>query len=154
MKYFKKSVTFTAPDYAKRGGPPAIYDASAFNILGGPLHVSWWNWFIPVSNGIADGLRKSGFMEIDTIQSGSLFGFSQYPATLHPDKQIRDSSETSFLRSALGKKGYSVYTRTLAKRILFTGKTAIGVEVEASSKVFFLHARKEIILSAGVVSLT
>jgi len=154
MPYFKKSINFTPPDYSKRGGPPLAYDASAFSPAGGPLHVSFWNYFVPVSEYIKKGLLTLGFKENGGIQSGSLLGFAQFPATLNPNAQIRDSSETSFGREAITDASLQIYQRTLAKKILFNGTTASGVRVVTADMPYTLSARKEVILAAGPVRKT
>lgn len=153
LPYFQKSVNFTPPNYAKRGGPPIAYDPLAYSPSGGPLHVSYWNYFIPVSQYIMKGLVALGFKENGGIQSGSLLGFAQFPATLNPDTQIRDSSETSFGQQAIAETSLKIYLRTLARRILFTGKKATSVRVTTGNNTsYVLSARKEVILAAGPVS--
>jgi choline dehydrogenase len=153
LQYFKKSIKFTPPNYAKRGGAPVAYNSSVFSPSGGPLEVSFWNYFVPVSQNIKDGLQKLGFLENGNTQSGSLLGFAQFPATLQAEAQIRDSSETSFLQTAIRETDLQVYQRALAKKILFNGKTATGVLVNTAGLTYTLSARKEVILAAGPVSL-
>lgn len=114
--------------------------------------MSYWNYFIPVSQYFKNGLLSLGFKENGGIESGSLFGFAQYPATLNPDAQIRDSSETSFGQEAIEETTLQIYQRTLAKQILFSGKTATGVLVDTAGLSYTLSARKEVILAAGPVS--
>ena len=149
LPYFRKSVRFTPPDYGKRGGPRVAYDPSAYSPRRGPLQVSYWNYFVPVSQYFRNGLVKLGFQETGAIESGSLIGFAQYPATLNPDTQIRDSSETSFLQEAFQSTTLQGYQRTLAKNILFNGKIATGVLVDTAGTSYTLSARKEVILAAG-----
>lgn len=166
LPYFKKSMTFTPADVDQRGGPAVPYDKAAFSPSGGPLHVSYWNYFAPVSSAVLKGLQSLGFKESTSkIQSGSLLGYTQFPATMNPHTQTRDSSQTSFLNDAIkantaGK--LQVYTYTLAKRILFNGKKAVGVSVvtskgsgtatpaEQDTAEYVLTARREVILAAGV----
>ncbi|KAH6694933.1 hypothetical protein BKA61DRAFT_711361 [Leptodontidium sp. MPI-SDFR-AT-0119] len=132
LPYFKKSIIFTPPNYAKRG-------------------VHLWPMMHPHSPLLFFKFAppKPGFSENRGIQSGSLLGFAQYPATLHPDAQIRDSSETSFGQAVILSTSLQIYVRTLAKRILFTGTVATGVTVDTAGAVYTLSARKEVILAAG-----
>ena len=153
LPYFKK-VNFTAPNYALRGGPPVKYDPSAFSApgTGGPLHVAFWNYYLPLSKYLAAAFRSAGFKEIAGIQSGSLDGFAQWPATQNPDFAIRDSSETSFGRVAIEQGKLKCYQNTLGKQIIFDGMKAVGVKVESSGQQYTLSARKEVVLAAGAVS--
>ena len=153
LPFFKK-VNFTAPDYSLRGGPRVKYDPLAFSTpgTGGPLHVAFWNYYLPVSKYLAAAFRKAGFKEIAGIQSGSLDGFAQWPATQNPDFATRDSSETSFGRVAIEQGGLQFYQNTLAKKITFDGKNANGVVVESSGQQYTLSAKREVVLAAGSVS--
>lgn len=157
LPYFQKSVQFTPPPNTDlRGGPPVAYDESAFSSSGGPLNVAFWNYYIPASDAIRKGLEKLGFKETGKIQSGSLLGFAQYPATLHPDLQIRDSSQTAFLETTMeNPDSFQTYPGTLAKQVLFDGaKRATGVRVDTAGTEYVLSAKKEVILAAGVVGYT
>jgi choline dehydrogenase len=151
LPYFKKSVAFTPPNYAKRGGPAVAYNSSAYSPSGGPLHVAYWNYYIPVSQYIRQGLIQLGFLENGEIESGSLVGFAQYPATINPQTQIRDSSETSFGQAAIASTGLQIYQQTLANQILFDGQTATGVRVVTAGLSYNLTATQEVILAAGPV---
>ena len=46
-----------------------------------------------------------------------------------------------------------LYQQTLAKKIVFNGTVAIGVQVTTSGVPYTLSAAKEVIIAAGVVSL-
>lgn len=154
LPFFQKSVTFTPPDVSLRGGPAVAYDSKAFSSSGGPLNVAFWNYYVPISAAIARGLASLGFKETGKIQSGSLLGYAQFPATIDPNTQTRDSSKTSFLDAILksqpSSRNLHVFNNTLAKRILFRRKQAVGVYVVSGSTQYVLSAREEVILAAGV----
>ena len=97
-------------------------------------------------------MEKAGFTEIAGIESGSLDGLAQWPATQNPDFVLRDSSETSYGTMAVEHTDLKFYQNTLAKQIVFDGKIATGVKVESSGATYTLTARKEVILAAGAVS--
>ena len=87
--------------------------------------------------------------------SGGLLGYQYTAQSLDRDSQSRSSSETSFLRTALRTTtNLLVYKSTLAKRIIFNPeKRATGVLVNTGGVEYTLSARKEVIVSAGAVSL-
>jgi choline dehydrogenase len=152
LPYFQKSCNFTPPNYTKRGGPAIKVDPSAFSVSGGPLKISYWGYYLPVSAYFRQALDKLGFKENDAgILAGSLLGYAQYPSTLDPDAMVRDSSQTSFGQAAIQETTLQYYIRTLAKKIIFDGKTATGVQVTTAGKTYTLHARKEVILAAGAL---
>ncbi|TLD29202.1 hypothetical protein PspLS_03904 [Pyricularia sp. CBS 133598] len=159
LPFLQKSVRYTPANATLRGGPQLAGDGGVFNAQGGPLKVSFWNYYVPVSAAFAKGMKALGYNEVSTLQSGSILGYSEFPATLDPEFQIRDSSESSFLRKAAtdaaqdwGRKGrVTIYPNTLAKKILFDGaKAATGVEVASGSQQYTLNATREVILAAGV----
>ena len=152
LSCFQKGVNFTNPNYTQRGGPAIEYDTSAFSPSGGSLKVAFWNFYLPLSQYLRRAFEKTGFAEIFGIQSGNLNGFAQWPVTQNPDYAIRDSSETSYGRIAVEKTDLQFYQDSLAKRIIFDGKSANGVKLETSGLKYTLKARKEVVVAAGVVS--
>lgn len=95
---------------------------------------------------------------IDGFNSGKLLGSAYGTLTVNGRNAHRSSSESSFLQASI-KNGTSltVYKNSLAQRILFdSNKTAVGVQVSTQgtygtpSVDFVLHARNEVIVSAGV----
>ena len=152
LPYFKKSTQFTPPNYAKRGGPEIPYDPEAFSSDGGPLQVSYTNYYEPFSDAIKSGLSKLGLKEIPGLNSGSLLGFAEFALSLDPKSATRSSSETSFLQAAIAKSTLQIYQSALAKRILFNdSKVASGVEILMGGATSVLSARKEVIVSSGTV---
>lgn len=91
--------------------------------------------------------------QIAGASSGVLTGYTEITASLDPVAQVRSSSETSFLQQAMYNSTIQIYESTLANRILFNGKTATGVEVVTAGEKYVLSAKREVILSAGAVSL-
>ena len=154
LPFFKRSALFQPPDNAQRlSNSSAQYNASDWSSTGGPLHVSYASWVNPVSSWLARSFAELGLDELRSFMSGTLLGWSWLAVTLDPSTQTRSSSEY-FLRDALAEStNLMVYKNTLAKQIIFTNGRASGVRVDSSGVVYDLHARKEIILSAGVVCL-
>lgn len=154
LPYFKKSVRFTPPNLDKIGpaGASITYDPDAFSSTGGPLHVSYSNFEQPLGSYLSKGLQRLGLKRTKGPNSGKLIGYSESPFTIDPQTETRDSSETSFLSDAIKKTYIQVYQQTLARKILFdANKQAIGVNVTTAGVSYVLKARKEVILSAGVV---
>lgn len=155
LPYFKKSISFTPPNYEKRGPDSHVeYDPAAFSSHGGPLQVSYSNYYSPTSRFVKGAFEKIGLTQLAGAQSGKLIGFADYPLTLDPRTETRSSSETSFLLEAIAKTPLQVYQSTLVKKILFENKKASGVLVNKAGASYTLSARNEVILAAGPVSQT
>lgn len=153
--FYKKSVNFSPPDFTKIDPSLNItFDENAYETSGGPLHVSYGNFQGPYGPPLAEALEGQGLENIQGFSSGKLIGYGTIAAAVDPQTATRSSSETSFLQAAAGGTGLKIYPNTLAKRIIFNGTRAAGVEVKGNSLTsdfsWTISARKEVILSAGV----
>ena len=152
MPYFQRSVALQEanndlrPENASISANPAAFGSE------GPVHVSYPNWANSFASFGRTALNELGFLEVPDFVSGSLIG-QQYTAfTLDRDTQTRSSSETAFLRPALGAtQKLTIYKSTLGKKIIFDEQLqATGVLVDTGNVQYTLSARNEVILSAGV----
>jgi choline dehydrogenase len=64
----------------------------------------------------------------------------------------RWSTSRGYLREALARGNVRVATDALALRILFDGQRAIGIEYEQNGEVHQVHARREVLLTAGAIN--
>ncbi|RDW64569.1 GMC family oxidoreductase [Aspergillus mulundensis] len=150
LPYFKRGCTLTPPNEATRFPNTTVtYNDAACDPAGGPLHVTWPNYGDPFATWAAIGLEAIGMSPANDFNSGELNGTAWASNTIHPRRQIRESSETSYLRSALKTSTLAVYDHTMALRIDFEGLNAVGVQVKTAGKRYTLRARKEVIISAG-----
>ncbi|MBE3044627.1 GMC family oxidoreductase N-terminal domain-containing protein, partial [Candidatus Bathyarchaeota archaeon] len=127
------------------------YDDSVVGDGSGPLSVTFSHYVQAFGTWATKGLEEMGFPIIKGFLSGELLGQSYSTFTIDAETMTRDSSETSFLRKALGLPNYVVHHSTMAKKILFNeDNEATGVIVDTAGLEYVLSARKEVILSAGV----
>lgn len=146
LPYLKRSVAFTPPKNKTIPYDPAVYSPT-----GGPLHASFPNFKPSFDTFMDTAFSKSGFNKTVGLNSGTLNGYAPTTLALKPEDQTRSSSEASFLQEALKKTELKLYLRTLAKKVLFEGKKANGVLVETNSAEYVISARREVIVSSGVV---
>ena len=152
LPFFQRSPQFTPPDFTKRGaGSETKFDSNAFSPKGGPLQVSYANFYQPFSPFIKRAFTFLGLQYISGLNSGSLEGFAEFTITVDPQSTTRSSSETSFLQQSIDANDLQVYQRTLAKKINFVNKRATSVTVDTAGKIFTVSAAKEVILAAGTV---
>ncbi|KAF4552256.1 GMC oxidoreductase-like protein 12 [Elsinoe fawcettii] len=150
--YFRKSAKLTPPNTTKRAANATTkFRAEAFDSAGTPLSVSYANYAGPFSSWIEKGFSAIGMPVAEDFNSGELNGHQYCSSTINPDKQQRDSSQTSFLQATTGRSNLKVYTGTTAKKIIFdSSKKATGIDVTTVGfSNYRLNARREIILSAG-----
>ncbi|KAI4114776.1 MAG: hypothetical protein LQ345_004504 [Seirophora villosa] len=150
LPFYKKSVAFTPPNAEKMGVDANIpYDRAAYG-PGGPLHVTYSNYYQPMNPGLIKGFEALNLSSQPGFSSGRMDGYGYLAVSIDPDTQLKDSSETAFLSQAFNATSFRVYKNTIAKKILFQGTTATGVQVETAGLSYTLEAAKEVIVSAGV----
>ncbi|WP_306169324.1 GMC family oxidoreductase [Halomonas sp. MMSF_3323] len=64
---------------------------------------------------------------------------------------LRSSSAREYLTPALKRSNLSLMTQTQARRLVFEGRRAVGVEVACGGERRMIKARQEVILCAGAV---
>lgn len=150
--YFEKSLHFTPARDSRAQNASANYDLKTLGNGKGPLSITFSNYANAMSSWVEKGLAEIGIKpQKEGFTTGKLEGSAYVLENIDPDTQIRESSETAFLRPALRNTGLMVYQSTLAKRILFDAKkraTGVVLKSEGRSK-YVLSARKEIIISTG-----
>lgn len=157
LAYFRKSVHFTPPNSMTRAeNATPNYNPSTFDSSGGPLQVAFPNYANAISSWFARAFNASGMYAASGFTDGVLNGWGYSMSTIDGTLMTRSSSEASFLQQAFRQSfSLSVYTQTLAKRIIFDDqKRATAVQVETAaigtgSKIYQLNATKEVIISAG-----
>lgn len=153
LPYFQKSVQFTPPNDGYRQ-VSTRHDAEAFAEQGGPLQVSFPNTPQDFGKWAEAGLHAAGVKKATDFNSGTLDGVTYVTTTIDPKTGYRSSSRSSFLAAASGRSNLAVFTQTLAKRVIFDGKKAVGVEGtltnETAPALKTFRARREVIVSSGV----
>jgi choline dehydrogenase len=64
----------------------------------------------------------------------------------------RWSAANAYLRPALERQNIDILTRTLARRVVFEGRRAVGVEVERGGARHTIRAEREVVLTAGAIN--
>lgn len=120
------------------------------------MQVSYWNYVNGISQWLANSLGAIGLATVNGFVDGNLLGWSYIAVTVDPATEMRSSSESSFLRQSLAETtNLAFYKSTLAKKLIFNEKKrAIGVLVNTAGVQYQLSATREVIVSAGAVSLS
>ncbi|QSZ37525.1 hypothetical protein DSL72_008623 [Monilinia vaccinii-corymbosi] len=151
LPYFQKSVHFTPPGTCRDPNASAQYSASAFSSSGGPLEVSYANYAAPFSSYMDGALAEIGIDDAEDFNSGSLMGKQYCSSTIEPSNQGRESSQTAYYDHEVQKRqNLKVFSGTTVQKVLFdSNKRAAGVSVRTFVFPYTIHARKEVIMSAG-----
>ncbi|KAI2617414.1 glucose-methanol-choline oxidoreductase [Hypoxylon sp. NC1633] len=153
VPFFEKSLKFTPPNPQHRlQNATPMYDDTLLGDGTGPLSLTFPNWVYPYTTWAAKALTSIGIDVRAGFNNGGLMGQAYAMFTINADTMLRDSSETAFLQKSLNDPAYTLYHLTMAKKVIFdSSKTATGVLVNSGGREYTLSARKEVILSGGVI---
>jgi 4-pyridoxate dehydrogenase len=137
LPYFRKQECWEAGASAYRGGI-------------GPLAVKTCGYQDPLLAAYAEAGRTAGHTWTDDYNAEVQHGFSRLQMTI--GKGRRCSAATAYLRPALGRPTLTVKVRALTSRILIENGRATGVEYLQACAAYTVRARREVILSGGVIN--
>ncbi|KAK3577526.1 hypothetical protein CHS0354_026483 [Potamilus streckersoni] len=120
---------------------------SKYHSTGGPLAVSDGRISAMADYYIMAG--KELGLPLTDYNGETQLGIS--PAQINTRKGKRGSTSQEFLRPAMNRKNLHVSTHTVAVKLVFENKKAVGVEVIRNGRKHSVKAGKEIILSSGAI---
>ena len=116
----------------------------------GPLKVSE----VTDRNPIYEGLFKAA--EENKIPLNKDYNGDQQEGIAYTQTTIfkgeRMSAEVAYLRPIKSRKNLSIITKSLVTKLLFNGKTCVGVEVKSKGKLINFNCAKEVILCGGAIN--
>ncbi|MGB1969057.1 MAG: choline dehydrogenase [Paracoccaceae bacterium] len=140
LPYYKRMETW---DPAGHGG-----DAS-WRGRDGPLHVTRGKRDNPLVQAFVQAGRQAGYQLTDDYNGQQQEGFGPMEHTIH--KGARWSAAKAYLRPALQRKNCNLI-RGLARKIVFSGRRAVGVELLAGAGLKTVRAKKEVILASSSIN--
>ena len=140
LPYYKRMETW---DPAGHGG-----DAS-WRGSDGPLHVTRGKRDNPLVQAFVQAGRQAGYQLTDDYNGQQQEGFGPMEHTIH--KGARWSAAKAYLRPALQRKNCNLI-RGLARKIVFSGRRAVGVELLARAGLKTVWAKKEVILASSSIN--
>jgi len=117
---------------------------------GGPLNVSDVTQTHEVSDDVVEACVQAGLPRSKDINGAQQEGVTYYQLTVKNGQ--RCSSAVAYLHPAMGRPNLRVETRALTCRVLFDGKTAVGVEFLQNGVKSQARANREVILCGGAVN--
>ena len=140
LPYFKKSEKQNNPQYA----------ADTVNHgTRGPLSVSDLRFQTPLADAFVGSGHEAGYPVRD-LNTGNATGFTVMQTNMQDGKRM--SSARAFIRPVLSRPNLTVLTNSRVTRLLFAGGSRVyGVIFQRGGTRYKVRARKEVILSAGVV---
>ena len=137
LPYFKKAETRAKGGDLYRGDD-------------GPLHVSTGSTPNPLCKAFVEAGVQAGYPFTEDMNGYQQEGFGRMDMTIHRGR--RWSAATAYLKPARARPNLRVEVRSLAERVLFNGRRAIGIAYRRRGQPVEAHARREVILSGGAIN--
>ena len=140
LPYFKRMENWHSCGH---GGDPEWRGKS------GPLHVTRGKRDNPLHAAFVEAGRQAGFEVTPDYNGEKQEGFGPMEQTVWRGR--RWSTANAYLRPALKRQNCSLL-RGFARRVVFDGNRATGVEVERGGRTEILTARREVIVAASSIN--
>ncbi len=137
LPYFKRAERRAGGGDEYRGDSGKL--ATRGGLLTNPLHAVW-----------LEAGRQAGYPLSPDMNGRQQEGFATMDMTVGQGR--RCSTANAYLRPAMRRPNLAVRTHTLATRILFEGRRAVGVRYERGGALQEVRARREVIVSAGPIN--
>lgn len=116
----------------------------------GPLHVQDLSQPSPVNQLFLNACEQQGVPHNGDINAGQQVGARLSQVTQYQGE--RCSAAKAYITPHLNRKNLTVLSKVHVNKVLFCDKTATGVSVSINNKAVVLHAKKEVVLSAGAIN--
>ena len=118
--------------------------------VGGPLNVSDVTQTHEVSDAAMEACIQAGMPRNDDVNGADQEGATYYQLTVKNGQ--RCSAAVAYLHPVMNRPNLRVETNALATKVLFEGKTAVGVEYRQNGERRVVRVRREVILCGGAVN--
>ena len=128
------------------------WEGGASNYRGGqgPLSVQTCRYQDPLIGAFAQAGQSAGLGWTDDYNGAEQLGFSRLQMTIGNGR--RSSAATAYLRPALQRSNLTVKVSALATQVAIDAGRAVGVEYRQHGTARTARARRELILSGGVIN--
>ena len=137
LPYFRRQETWSGGSDGYRGGA-------------GPLATRPSSYADPLVDAYLEAGGAAGHPITQDYNGANPQGFGRLQMTIHDGR--RCSAATAYLRPALARANLDVWVNTLATRIVFDQRRAVGIEYFANGSRNVARAEREVLLAGGVVN--
>lgn len=137
LPYFKRAERRDEGGNEYRGGDGPL--DTRYGTLKNPLNQAW-----------LDAAQQAGYPLTEDVNGYQQEGFGRMDMTVR--KGERCSAAKAYLYPAMKRPNVEVRQHALARRIVFEGRRAVGIEYERGGKVHTVRAAREVILAGGPIN--
>jgi choline dehydrogenase len=136
LPYFKRTERRDGGGDAYRGGDGKV--DTRYGPLDNPLNQVW-----------LEAGRQAGYPYTQDMNGFQQEGFGRMDMTVGGGR--RASAANAYLKPAMSRPNLAVHSHSLATRVLFEGRRAVGVAYRRGNAEHVARARREVIVSAGPI---
>jgi len=136
LPYFKRTERREGGGDRYRGGEGKVH--TRYGPLDNPLNRVW-----------LDAGRQAGYPYTEDMNGFQQEGVGRMDMTVGAGR--RSSAANAYLRPAMRRRNLAVRTHSLATRLLFESRRAVGVAYRRGNEEHVARARREVIVSAGPI---
>ena len=115
----------------------------------GPLHISRGRRDNPLFDAFVKAGEQAGFELTEDYNGLKQEGFGAMEQTVY--KGRRWSAANAYLKPALRRENLRMMS-CFARKIVFEGKRAIGVEIQRGDRIEYVRANKEVVMAASSIN--
>ncbi len=116
----------------------------------GPMHVTRGKLTNPLYKAFIEAGREAGYPVTPDYNGRQQEGFGEMEMTVW--NGVRWSAANAYLKPAFKTGHINLTTRAFARRIVFEGKRAVGVEYERGGRIETVRAKREVIIAASAIN--
>lgn len=139
LPYFKRAESWIGGGDTYRGEDGPLGVCAGNNMRLNPLYRAF-----------IDAGVEAGYPETNDCNGEHQEGFGPMHMTVR--NGVRESTSRAYLKPVMHRPNLKVITNMLAQRIKFEGNRAIGICVGKGGNTRTVHARREVILTAGAIA--
>ena len=136
LPYFKKSEDYYLGESEHHG-------------VGGPIHISKAESDV-LGDTFIESCTQAGIPATDDFNGGDQYGVGYYDVNIKDGK--RQSTSKTFLSEARKRTNLTIRCSSFVEKILFSGTTAVGVQVKVKGSPTQVMVNKEVLLCGGVIN--
>lgn len=101
-----------------------------------------------ITRAFAQACEDRGFAKVEDFNAESSSGYGPVPRNLIGEEELRAGALLTYLAEARNRPNLEIRANTLARRVLFNGTTAVGVETEVDGRIENVSADR-VVLAGG-----
>lgn len=137
LPYFRKQETWEGGESPLRGGS-------------GPVNTQFCKYKDPLIEAFAQASVEAGYPQTRDYNGEQQEGFGRLQMTI--SKGRRASTASAYLKPALKRPNLTVLTEAIATQVVLQGSRATGLRFRHQGNERMVTARREVVLSGGVIN--